>query len=237
ADHTCVSTTTVIRFAKLLGFPGFTELKQNLINNVKGNVGLPERLQQKEQLENNDLLRNTFLKEISCINQTIQTLSRDALEKAVKLTTDAGDIYVLGLRVCFSLAFLFATVLGQTRKNVRLINGIADTYPESMISATSGDVCYVFAFPRFLKDTIFLVRQLKKQGVKVILITEPSYSKILEMADVVLFTSPNDMCFKGSFVPAICLINYLISEIVNKAPESSLRVVTQIEKYLSENYI
>lgn len=237
ASNAGVSTTTVVRFSKAFGFSGYAELQQTLINNVRGNIGIPERLISAAPADFQDKLYISFQKEMTGIADTLQSISSQNLKQAIDLALNAKDIYVLGIRTCFSLAFLFSTVLGQTRKNVRLVNSIASTYLEGIISAGTGDVCFVFAFPRFLKESSFLIRQMKRNGVKIVLMTEPSYSEIVNMADVVLYTSPSEVSFKGSFVPPVCVINYLISEIVDRSPEESLKTATQIENCLSQNYI
>lgn len=237
ASNAGVSTTTVVRFSKAFGFSGYAELQQTLINNVRGNISIPERLISAAPADSQDKLYISFQKEMTGIADTLQSISSQSLKQATDLALNAKDIYVLGIRTCFSLAFLFSTVLGQTRKNVRLVNSIASTYLEGIIGAGTGDVCFVFAFPRFLKESSFLIRQMKRNGVKIVLMTEPSYSEIVNMADVVLFTSPSEVGFKGSFVPPVCVINYLISEFVDRSPEESLKTATQIENCLSQNYI
>ena len=237
ASNAGVSTTTVVRFSKAFGFSGYAELQQTLINNVRGNIGIPERLISAAPADSQDKLYISFQYEMTGIADTLQSISSQSLKQATDLALNAKDIYVLGIRTCFSLAFLFSTVLGQTLKNVRLVNSIASTYLEGIIGAGTGDVCFVFAFPRFLKESSFLIRQMKRNGVKIVLMTEPSYSEIVNMADVVLFTSPSEVGFKGSFVPPVCVINYLISEIVDRSPEESLKTATQIENCLSQNYI
>lgn len=38
-----VSTATVIRFAQAMGYSGYADMQRDIINAVRGNVGLPER--------------------------------------------------------------------------------------------------------------------------------------------------------------------------------------------------
>ena len=40
-----VSTATVIRFAQAMGYSGYADMQRDIINAVRGNVGLPERLE------------------------------------------------------------------------------------------------------------------------------------------------------------------------------------------------
>lgn len=233
-----VSTATVVRMAQALGYDGFTALQKDLICEIKGNVGLPERLK-KAGMEPGiaDALKDWFEQEIECVRETAQQIDSTAIERVLSMIDGARGVYVLGLRTCFAPAFLAASALGQVRRNVHLIQGISSTYLENIVSAGIGDVCLVIAYPRYLRETQRLMRELKRYGVQVILFTEPTYSKITLLADVVVYTAPAPHGLKGSFAPLVCLLNYLVEQIIRRNPEESMRVSTRIERYLSDNYM
>lgn len=233
-----ISTATVVRFAQALGYEGYSEFQKDLINEIKGNVGLPERLKKMgTESEADGALQDWFEREIQCIRRTAEEIDGAVLEKVMTLVEKARNVYILGLRMCFGPAFLAAEALGQVRRNVHLIQGISSTYLENIISAGLGDVCIVIAYPRYLRETQWLMREMKRYGVQVVLLTEPSRSQLARMADVVLYTAPSPVGLKGSFASLVCLLNYLVEQIIHRNPEESMRVSTRIERYLTENYI
>ena len=233
-----VSTATVIRFAQAMGSTGYADMQRDIINAVRGNVGLPERLENmcKSQAPD-DALTAWFEKEIGCVNKTVKEIDRSNLEQALEWIEAARNVYILGLRLCFGPAFILANSLGQVRRNVHLIQGVSSTYPENIINAGLGDVCMVIAYPRYLRETQALMREMKRYGVKIIFFTEPSYSKITQLADITLYTASAQVEPKGSFVSLLCLLDYIVAQIVQRTPEESMSIGTRIEKYLKENYL
>lgn len=231
-----VSTATVVRFAQALGYDGFTTLQKDLINEIKGNVGLPERLK-KVETDIDGALQDWFEQEIQCLRKTAESLDIAAIEQVLSMIDRAHSVYVLGLRTCFAPAFLAASALGQVRRNVHLVQGISSTYLENIVSAGMGDVCLVISYPRYLRETQGLMRELKRYGVQVALFTEPTYSKITLLADVVVYTAPAPHGLKGSFAPLVCLLNYFVEQTIRRNPEESMRMSTRIERYLSENHM
>ncbi|WHH58041.1 MurR/RpiR family transcriptional regulator [Petroclostridium sp. X23] len=146
-------STTVIRFTRVLSYNGFTDFQENIQNNIKGNISLPERIRtitvSEKELRRLDVY---FKKEIEGIEKTILTLSENKLEKAFEMILEAQNVYVMGLRTCFAPAFLFCTILRQIKLNAHLIQGIASTYPEEIVRIGRHDVCILFAYPRFIQE-------------------------------------------------------------------------------------
>ena len=81
------------------------------------------------------------------------------------------------------------------------------------------------------------MREMKRYGVKIIFFTEPSYSKITQLANITLYTASTQVEPKGSFVSLLCLLDYIVAQIVQRTPEESMSIGTRIEKYLKENYL
>ena len=63
------------------------------------------------------------------------------------------------------------------------------------------------------------------------------YSKITQLADITLYTASAQVEPKGSFVSLLCLLDYIVAQIVQRTPEESMSIGTRIEKYLKENYL
>lgn len=232
-----VSTTTIIRFARMLGYNGYSDMQQDIQNNIKGNVSLPERLSESaSNLKRDQLLLDSFQNDVDNINLTLAGLSEDTLKTATRTIIEGKTVYVLGLRSSFSLAHYMALRLSQIRENVHLIQAIGMTYPEETVGAKVGDVCIVYMFPRYSKMVANIVMWLKKRGVKIILITSPNYSAVKSYGDIILPCSVKSISFKNSFVAPMCLSNYLVAAIAIENYSGAMDVLAQTEEVLSQGY-
>ena len=136
-----VSTTTVIRFSRALGYSGYSEMQEDIKKEIQTKGSLPDRLERAAAVSDNDLLSDTFTTDINNLNQTFAGLQPDELEAAIRLISGAKNIYVLGMRSSFSLAHYMVSRLGEIKKNVHFVQLTGLIYPEEIVSADVGDVC------------------------------------------------------------------------------------------------
>jgi DNA-binding MurR/RpiR family transcriptional regulator len=237
AAHIGVSTTTVIRFARMLGYGGYSEMQRDIQGSIKGKVSLPERLSESaSSLKRGKLLMDSFQNDIENIKLTLAGLSEEDLKAAVSTIIAGKNIYVLGLRGSFSLAYYMATRLGQIRARVHLFQAIGLTYPEEIVSTGAGDVCIVYMFPRYSKMTANIVLCLKKRGVKTILFTSPNCSAVKSYGDIILPCSIKSISFKDSFVAPMCLSNYIVASVAIENYAGAMDILAQTEEMLSQGY-
>ena len=71
ADEIGISTTSVIRFCRKIGFAGFKDFQDTLRGEVKYQPSLPAKFQRtlKDSIDN-DLLAQTLQQEIRCLEKT-----------------------------------------------------------------------------------------------------------------------------------------------------------------------
>lgn len=231
-----VSTTTIIRFARKLGFNGYSDMQQSIQNDVMGKVSLPERLNASINVEQDDLLTLSIKNDLANINSTIEKLSDDILQEAINAIVKAKKVYILGLRSAFSMAFYMESRLGQIKKGVHLVQGIGMLFPEETIDASHGDLCIVYLFPRYTKMTINVVSWLRKKGVKILMITSQVNPSINIHADILLPCAVDSISFKSSFVAPMCITNYLVAAVALKNCDEATDIIAQMEDMLSKGY-
>lgn len=228
-----VSTTTVIRFARSLGYTGYSDLLSHIQQIVKMKMNLPERLDQfNTNIAPDSLLNQTFQQDIENITLTRNSLDPDKLSLFAQGLIEAKTIYILGLRSSFSIAFYCAAVLGQIRENVRLIRSEGDLAPEEVLSAKSGDVCLVFSFSRYTQRTIDIANWMHKQGVKILAVSDQALSPIANVSDLTLTCEVKGLAFKNSLVAPFCLVNYFVAAVVASDKNKAKQVLSRNDDLL-----
>ncbi|MBU9725279.1 MurR/RpiR family transcriptional regulator [Diplocloster modestus] len=231
-----VSTTTVIRFSRVLGYAGFSEMQKDIQSNIKSKVALPERLDNMMVLSDNQLLNESFANDIQNIQKTMAAQNDEDLQKVIRHISDARNVYILGMRSSFSIAHYLASRLGEIKKNVRLVQSIGMIYPEEIVGAEKGDICIAYLFPRYSKIAATIISWLKNMGVEVILVTSLNYSAVSGYGDIILPCAISSISYKNSFAAPLCLTNYLIAALAKNNYEESRETLARTESILSQGY-
>lgn len=209
-----VSTTSVIRFARKLGFSGYVELQNKIRRSLMKKVSLPERFENKYPLiHREDLLSKMLESETKNLQNTFNYLTEDSLKKSLELISGAHKIYVLGSRSTFGVAYYTSNYLSQIIDNVSLISGVGGMYPEELVNIDENDVCIAYMFPRYQQLQANMLSWFKTKHVPVIVITCPDYEAIKHLGDVFLCCDVQSIMPKDTMIPAMFISNYLIANI------------------------
>lgn len=233
AEKIGVSTTSVIRFSRAIGYSGYSEMQGDIQKNVIEKVTLPKRFK-THPVKGNHKFISTLQNDISNLEQTIRIMPAETLENVVQAILAADTVYIIGLRTSFSLAHLFSIMLGQIRHNVRLIQGIGDTFPEEIMNVKKGDLCIAFVFPRYFTTTLNILKAAKNAGAAITIISNQSFLPVKQYADYILPCYIDGIAFKDSFVAPLSLINYLTMEVAARERESSYENLQKVERLFNE---
>ncbi len=231
-----VSTTTIIRFSRALGYNGYSEMQKDIQNHIQTKVKLPDRLSIQKEHPSNSLLDDSFQNDIINIQRTLAAQNNDDLNAAINSILDAPNVYILGMRSSFTISYYMASRLGEIRENTHLIQSVGMVYPEEIVSAKKGDVCIAYLFPRYSKLSATILSWMKNEGVKIILITSQDYRVVRGYGDIILPCSISSLSYKNSFAAPLCLSNYLVAAIAEKNYSEAQRVLEKTESILSQGF-
>lgn len=179
-EATNVGDGTIMRFCQKIGFSGFSDLKIA--------IAKEDFSKQQEDSQESDF----FTKRINTINKALKTtnqrLDNEKLEQAVRLITDAKQIYIFGVgssgNTGNDLEAMFLRVGVQSRS-------IIDPHFQAQLASllTEEDLVIGFSLSGRTKDTYDSMNIAKKKQAKIIAITNYQLSPIAQLADVVLQTT------------------------------------------------
>lgn len=209
---TNVSETTVIRLSYALGFNSFSEMQKHIQNEILGeNKQNPEN----EEIDKNEsnIYFQTIQNDIKILNQTLNRLDVDYLQRIINTVINAKHVVVVGYRTAYSAAHWFATTLGYLRENVQIVPHLGDMF-EPLLSITEDSVVVAISFPRYSRGTYQFAEMAKKLGGTIIAVTDNKLSPIGALSHMTLITNTN----RGengynSMAPVISLLNLIIAGI------------------------
>jgi DNA-binding MurR/RpiR family transcriptional regulator len=217
AERAGVSQPSVTRFAMVLGFAGYPELRQALRPLVLGGgVVAPQE----------SLLRGAIDSEIRNLALVRERLSAFPLKELGEQLAATEPLPVLGLRVSCGLATTFAYYARRIHPDVRLLTHGGSELVDGLHAARRAGAEWVVAvvLPRYPTEAVQALEYAEKMGLRVAAITDKSDFP----AEVVLDAPVGDRLVFDSHAAPLALAMALVEAMADAAP---LRTQARLEEY------
>ena len=221
-----VQPSTLVRLAQALGFAGFSEMQKVLVTALAtSSPSYGERVHRLRAAGGSSgasgLLRQaTALSEMS-VQNLMETVDAEALEKAISILNSAPLVHVVGQRRSHPVAGYIAYGLTRSGKAARLMAGAAGMLRDEAETMRAGDALVVISLHPYSADAVETAALAAANGVTVVALTDGPLSPLLESATVVLDVRDAELFGFRSLVAQMCLAQVLVLGVltVGKAPE------------------
>lgn len=219
-----VDQSTVTRFAGrlgLAGYPALSKLCQDHLREQAQTVSRLERLQnlaglyldaeQGEDLRSFDLLDLTAASDRSNIVRSFARIDASDWAKAVQSCASAVNVYVIGMRKCYAVAYLLRYLLGLIRENVHLVGSEASLLPDSLGDVGPADVCIGISIHRYTRLTLQGVAFARQRGARTIAFTDNPASLLVPYADTSFFVDTGSVSVLRSVTAFVSMAQALVA--------------------------
>lgn len=175
AQASGVSTPTVVRMAKKLGFAGFPEMQAALRGELEATISNPIARHDRWAGDAPDThILNRFADQVmENLRQTLRQLSLESFNAVVALLSDRErTVYVVGGRITRSLADYFFTHMQVIRGGVTQIASNSNTWPHYVLDMKEGDVLIAFDVRRYEQEMLRLAEMARAKGVLLVAFTD-----------------------------------------------------------------
>ncbi len=225
-----ISTTSVIRFCRKIGFSGYTDFRDSVRSGFKYSLTLPDKYERAVSIKSpNTQLHNIMESTVRCIEQSFNEIPPERLSISVYEIAHAKRVFCFGMKESFALAHYAYTRFLTVRPNVFLLNAGQNGEIESVLSLNENDLCVFFLFHRYTKQSLKILELLKKRGVKVILITSAPFSEVEHNAFALLPCRVNINGIKNSAVAPVSVTDYLCNAVAAAGGDGTLDYMKQSE--------
>ncbi|MBD3224014.1 MAG: SIS domain-containing protein [Caldithrix sp.] len=149
ADKVGVSSASVVRFSRLLGFTGYLEFRNKLMEILKEHLSPLE--QYKKTLTQKDTYKNSLekvaQKTVDKIHHTLEQNSLDVFKHIIQHIRNADNIFCLGMGISQYLAQMMAYLLKLYIKKAFALSSDSPSFPEQIVLMEKKDLLFVFSFP------------------------------------------------------------------------------------------
>ncbi len=237
ADDSGVSTATVIRLVRKLGFGGFPEFQDAVRAEISETMKQPlAKLPAGSEGQDSVHILNRFAKAVgNNINVTLMNTDSDTFDAIAALISDLErPVYLFGGRITRSNAHYFFNHLQIIRPNVHLLDASPSVWPQSLLDMDEYSTLIVFDIRRYEKEIERLAGLAKTQGAQIVLFTDQWGSPIEAQADYVLHAMVEAPSSWDSTLALNFLIEALIADVQSRSAQSSRERIATMEEMLGE---
>ncbi len=228
-----VSESTVVRFAVEIGYDGYPKLQKAMQELIKDKLTSVQRIEvTSTRFGDDDILESVLNQDIEKIKRTIEDVSHEDFNAAVKAIVEAKNIYIFAVRSSSALANFLGYYFDLIFGNVRVVSTTSkiEIY-EKLLHINENDVIIGISFPRYSKTAVEGMKFASDRNASVIAITDSLISPLVEPADYVLLARSDMASVVDSLVAPLSLINALIVATVLERKKSVEETFQRLETF------
>ena len=232
AQSANVSTPTVVRMVRKLGFAGFPEFQADLKQELEAKITNPIAKHDSwaENVPHAHILNRFTGAVIDNIQQTLGQVDPEEFDRACSLLADPKRrIFVLGGRISRALADYFFMHLQMIRSGVQAIDSTANAWPHCLLDMKAGDVLVLIDVRRYENSTIKLAELARERGVKVVLLTDQWCSPVSKLAEVYFSSKIEVPSAWDSLTVILLLIETMIADIQRRTWTKTRKRIEELE--------
>ncbi|RMF74594.1 MAG: MurR/RpiR family transcriptional regulator [Alphaproteobacteria bacterium] len=242
AQRLSVDPSNLVRFAKSFGFSGYNELRQLLQAEVKASAEPGSFLERAARLQQRTGGRagtaTRLLVDIQAAHEAnIAALIRrnqpEVLITCGRMLARARSIHVCGMRSCFAAAFAFAYAARMVRSQVRLMDGLAGTFADSLREIGERDILLVIGMEPYSAASVKAVAYAHERGARIIAVTDSALSPLARGAEVILEFRRDGPQIPGTVAPAVALVEMLAAAMIARGGRRFLETLRASEEQLA----
>jgi DNA-binding MurR/RpiR family transcriptional regulator len=220
ADRCRVQPSTIVRFAKVFGYRGASQMQRlfrDELMSVAPSPSYSERIRQFQQssgslnrLSPYDVMREFAESNIIALEHLKDAVREEDLAESIDLIHGAHTVYLAGVRRAFPVTSYLAYALSHVEKRAYLLDGVAGMTAEQSWMLSEEDVVIAISFRPYADETAGVVNRAITNGASVIAISDSRLSPIAGDANVCFEIKDAEVRQFRSLTASLCLAQTLV---------------------------
>jgi DNA-binding MurR/RpiR family transcriptional regulator len=230
-----VHSSSLVRFAALFELSGYPALVRLCREQLATEVQLVHRLERAQRhTATAQLLGAVVEHDQENLARTFAQLDHAQWDRAVELLADSASVHVIGLRKCYSVAYLMAYLLHLVRPRVRQVGGGAGLLVDELRELEPGDVLVAVSIRRYTRDTVRAVEYARRVGVATVALTDDPSSPLARLADLTFYVGTAGVTVLRSLSVFTSVVQALATAVAVRLGTSSRDELLTDEELLEE---
>jgi len=208
-----MSTATLVRFSKSLGYSGYQSFKKELQEEIQHRLQPYEKvsLSKLGTLPEEKQLQRLVQNEYNNLCATLSGLKLKDLETMIQAVKNAPRIFIAGFGITRYFARILQTAcLASQEKDVFVITGSVSDYSPLLKSFGPEDIMFLMTFPPYSAEIMHVASVAKGCGGYLCLFTDSASCPVYSQADTAIKCSTNSLLMSNSFVGLVSTIQVFV---------------------------
>jgi len=215
-----VQPSTIVRFAKVFGYTGASEMQRLFRDEILTAAPSPsysERIRQFNERSDSvdrmmpyNVMQEFAESNIIALEHLRDAVRKEDLDRSIDLIQNAHTIYLAGVRRSFPVAAYLAYSLSHVEKRAFLMDGVAGMTSEQSWMLGAEDLLIAVSFKPYASETLSVVETAAANGVPLIAISDSRLSPIAKNADVCFEIKDAEVRQFRSLTASMCLAQTLV---------------------------
>ena len=236
-----VSTATVSRFAREMGFANYAGLRNEVASILQNILQPVEKLRTaiERRSATTSPADGSLEYAMANLEATRRGLESGVVNAVVAQLTRAKTVYVMGFGLSAHLAGMLALHLQPFCRHVVEVAGYggSEVAAGHLANIDKSDVLVVLSFPRYANDAIRLARFAHDHGSCVVTITDSTASPLAAVGNYLLLAPSTHPTLPSSGTAALAVIEALVSSLMTsnkKNLDKAARLTAALSSYLHD---
>lgn len=218
-----VSQGSVSKFCIALGYRGYADFLRNLQKFVGKEITAPERYHYTSVSTHHT--DDVIEREIENLRTLKEITAGADYHKLVDTIVNAEEIVLLSARMSATLLPYMRYTLDKLQDNVRLVTPDGNDWDYFQVKYKKERVRVIaMGLPRYPRVLVEKVKELRKDGYKIDVITDSRFSPLCKYADTKVFIPTTVASVFDLYSTPMAFINLLITDVSKQLPEMEERL-------------
>jgi len=239
ADKAGVSTPSVVRMAKKIGYSGFSDMQQAMQADVSASIQDPIKKRNALATKKNKAHITTRFSEAinDNLRHTLNRLDYDAFDAVAHLLANSDKtVYLAGGRITRSVADYLFNHLQIIRPNIIDMGTSANIWPQFIVDMNENAVLLVFDIRRYESHLTKLAKLSQDKGASVVLFTDQWGSPISQLSDYKFQSHVDVPSPWDSSIAIMILVESMISAVQDLCWKDGKTRIEELEKLFGKTH-
>ncbi len=228
-----VSNTAVIRFAKSLGFSGFLEYKNALKLEYTSTQKVYSYLSMMEPAGERGYISDYFSAALKDLKNFANSFDLKTLNNFCKEIINAENVYIMGIGSDEAVVTFLQNYLNVMGIKCIPVCQEGLTLRERLFLVNEKDVVILSAFPTLMEDEKWAAKYIKKQGAKLLVITDSEITANTLQADYHVCLVESSDVFFNSYIMPMAFCNALLLRLYELEPDKTTKAMKSYQDMLN----
>ncbi len=237
SEFSAVSTASISRMAKLLGFANFNQFQQVFIQRSKYKSDYYSqkaiKLSSNKNLDAMRMIQNQQNSTNKNLERCIEMISEEDILTAARLLLSARRVFIFGYKQSSALASILRYGLCLVRQDVNILDHSNHGLAIALGQLKVADLVVIYASSPYSNLSVEIAKTAKRLSCKVLAFTDSVLSPLNDAADLSIYIPTDGQYYTNSLAANLIFIESLLSIVAIKLGKTAIEKIKAHENLIT----